>query len=571
MAELQAIAHRAEQANPDVSDGHLVSVRPLRDAVVGGIRPTLLALAGAASFVLLIACANVANLALARTQTRRREIAVRTALGASRSRLVRQTLTESVVLALLGGLAGTAAGLLATPALIALYPRALPPGMTVHVEPAVLIFATLIAMLSGVAFGVLPAISTTRGGDASMLRDGNRGSTTGASGTRTRRVLVASQLATAMILLVGAGLLVRTLQRLQSIDLGFDGQQVVTMGISLPGAKYAERKSIMQFWDALLARLQHEPGFASLSLSGSAPLLGGSGAGLVIQGRETERPSARDSLHRCVAKTFSVRCAFRCAPDADSRVKTARRRRRSCWSLKPPRESSGQDRIRSVRMCRLGPDPSRPWAEVVGVVGDYRQENLDDVPPPLAITFFHQDVWSSMTLSVRTGDAPAEARKKVAAGRARARSVARRSESVCADGSHRGEPGPASIRDVAARRVRGRGVALAIVGVYGVTAYGVTERTREFGIRLALGAIPKNILAIVVKQTFRWPRVGLAIGLVCAIGLTRFLRGLLYGVQPLDVATFASVGLCYSARRSRVLVAGAQGIVGGPDAHAERE
>jgi len=171
MAELQAIAHRAELANPDVSTGHLVSVRSLRDAVVGGVRPTLLALAGAAAFVLLIACANVANLALARTQTRRREIAVRTALGASRGRLVRQTLTESVVLGLLGGLAGTIAGLVATPALIALYPRALPPGTTVHVKPAVLIFATLIALLSGVAFGVLPAISATRGDGLSAWYD----------------------------------------------------------------------------------------------------------------------------------------------------------------------------------------------------------------------------------------------------------------------------------------------------------------------------------------------------------------------------------------------------------------
>ena len=542
MAELQAIAHRAELANPDVSTGHLVSVRSLRDAVVGGVRPTLLALAGAAAFVLLIACANVANLALARTQTRRREIAVRTALGASRGRLVRQTLTESVVLGLLGGLAGTVAGLLATPALIALYPRALPPGTTVHVEPAVLIFATLIAILSGVAFGVLPAISATRGADASMLRDGNRASTAGAAGTRTRGGLVASQLATAMILLVGAGLLIRTLERLQSIDLGFDGEQVVTMGISLPGAKYSDRKSIVQFWDALLARLQHEPGFASISLSGSAPLLGGSGAGLVIQGRETSGPPpairytvASEDFLRTMRIPVRAGRAFTTEDRTQSTqlVMVTEAAARTFW----PGQSPVGARV------RLGPDPSVPWAEVIGVVGDYRQENLDDVPPPLAITFFHQDVWGSMTLSVRTGDAPVEARRKVALA------VRELDPSLAVQNPHALTEAIAA--NLAPRRFAmsllavfaGVALLLAIVGVYGVTAYGVTERRREFGIRLALGAIPKNILGIVVKQTARVAVVGLGVGLVCAIGLTRFLRGLLYGVQPLDVATFASVGV----------------------------
>jgi putative ABC transport system permease protein len=541
-AELLAIAHRAEQANPDVSTGHFVSVRPLQDAVVGGIRPTLFALAGAALFVLLIACSNVANLALARTQSRRREIAVRTALGASHSRLVRQTLTESVVLALLGGVAGTLAGLLATPALIALYPRALPPGFVVHVEPAVLLFATLIASLSGVAFGLLPAISARRGADASVLRDGARSSTVGASGTRTRRVLVASQLATAMILLVGAGLLVRTLERLQSIDLGFDGDQVVTMGLSLPGAKYSDRESILRFWDALLARLQHEPGFASLSLSGSAPLLGGSGAGLEIEGQPNNGPpptirytTASEDFLRTLRVPVRAGRAFTREDRTQSTplVMVNEAAARKFWP--------GQNPIGAH--VRLGPDPSQPWGEVIGVVGDYRQENLDDVPPPLAITFFHQDVWSSMTLSVRTTDAAPEARRKVA-------TAVRELDPTLAVQS------PFALTDAIAATLAPRrfamsllavfaGVALllAIVGVYGVTAYGVNERTREFGIRLALGAIPRHILGIVVKQTLKVAAVGLGIGLVCAIGLTRFLSGLLYGVRPLDVVTFASVGV----------------------------
>jgi putative ABC transport system permease protein len=431
---------------------------------------------------------------------------------------------------------------LATPALIALYPRALPPGFTVHIEPLVLVVATLIAMLSGVAFGVLPAISTTRGADASVLRDGARSSTTGASGTRTRRVLVASQLATAMILLIGAGLLVRTLERLQSIDLGFDGDRVVTIGISLPGAKYSDRKTIVQFWETLLPRLANEPGFTSVAASGAAPLLGGSGAGLVIEGRESSgmppsvryTPASEDFLRTLripvrAGRGFTIEDRTSATPLVLINEAAARK----FWP--------GQSPIGAH--VRLGPDQSVPWSEVIGVVGDYRQETLDDAPPPLAITFSHQDAWGAMTLSVRTNDAAPEARKKVAAA------VREIDPSLAVQN-------PYALTEAIAANLAPRRFAmsllavfaavallLAIVGVYGVTAYGVTERTREFGIRLALGAVPKNILAIVVKQTFRVAAVGLAIGVLAAVGLTRFLSGLLYGVRPLDVATFAGVGL----------------------------
>jgi predicted permease len=312
--------------------------------------------------------------------------------------------------------------------------------------------------------------------------------------------------------------------------------------VSLPGAKYNDSKSIVQFWATLLARLQREPGFASVSVSGSAPLLGGSGAGLVIEGRETGGPPA-DIRYNVASEDYLRTLRI---PVRAGRAFTTEDR------VQPPQlvlvnEAAakkfwpGQSPVGAH--VRLGPDPSRPWAEVIGVVGDYRQENLDDVPPPLAITFFAQDVWGSMTLSVRTSDAAPDARKKVAAA------VRELDPSLAVQNPYALTEAIAA--NLAPRRFAmsllavfaGVALVLAIVGVYGVTAYGVTERTREFGIRLALGAIPKNILAIVVKQTFQVAAVGLAIGLVCAMGLTRFLSGLLYGVRPLDVATFGGVAL----------------------------
>jgi putative ABC transport system permease protein len=314
------------------------------------------------------------------------------------------------------------------------------------------------------------------------------------------------------------------------------------MGISLPGAKYSDRKSIVQFWEALLSRLQQEQGFTSFSLSGSAPLFGSSGAGLVIEGRPSSGP-APDIRYTVASEDFlrTLRVPVRAgrAFTIDDRAQSTplvlinEAAARKFWP--------GQNPIGAH--VRLGPDPSQPWGDVIGVVADYREEMLDTDPQPLAITFLHQDVWSTMTLLVRTTDASVEARRKVAlAVRELDPALAVQNPFALAD---------AIAANLAPRRFAmtllavfaGVALVLAIVGVYGVTAYGVTERTREFGIRLALGAIPGQISAIVVKQTFRVAGAGLAIGLVCAIGLTRFLSGLLYGVRPLDVATFASVGL----------------------------
>jgi putative ABC transport system permease protein len=542
-AELLTIAHRTERDHPDESTGHLVTVRGLREAVVADVEPTILLLAGAAAFVLLIACANVANLSLSRALSRRREIAVRIALGASRQRLVRQILTESLLLALVGGAIGAGIASLATPPLLTLYPRALPPGYTVHVAPLVLVCSLVLTTAAAIGFGLFPALASGREGASPALRDGARGSTLGRSTGRTRRVLVVTQMTLAMVLLIGAGLLVRTLARLQTLDLGFVSDRVTAIGISLSGAKYADRMSILSFWDALLDGVRRVPGVTAVAVASSAPLLGGSGASLVIQGRSLSGPppdirygnASEDYLR---ALNISLRAGRMFEPTDRSNptplVLINETAARMFW---PGQSAVGAN-------VRLGPDPSVPWAKVVGVVGDFRSESIDAPIQPLALTYFHQDIWGfSMTLIVRADRSAKEVRAAVAGI------------------VHDLDPALAvqngvALTDVVAASLAPRRFALsllgvfalialvlAVVGLYGVIGYGVTARRQEFGVRLALGATSRQVVGMVVGEGVRLAVAGLGFGVVCAFALTRFLGGLLFGVRPLDLQTFSGVAL----------------------------
>jgi predicted permease len=536
-AELTTIARRIEREHPETSTGHLTTITPLGQALVGDVRLTILSLMGAALFVLLIVAANLANLALSRALLRRQEFAVRAALGASRSRLTRLALTESTALALLGGFVGIAVAWWGTPALLRLYPSALPQTFAVHMSMTALAFALGVATLTGLALGIAPALATRAGDLVSSLRDGSRGASAGRRRARGRATLVIAQVAVAMILVIGAGLLVRTLAKLQSLSLGYEPRGAVTAWLSVSGPKYREGNAMLDFWTTLQRRLKEEPTIEAVGLSGSMPLAGGSGASLAIEGRPNVEPLPpvrygvfSDGMLRTLGVSLVAGRDFNedDRSDGPQSVLINQAAAKKFW----PNENPIGARI------RLGPDPKAPWMTVVGIIADYRHEQLISEPLPLAITNFKQDVWSSLFITLRTKETPAAARAILQ------RAVRELDPSLALEaptpltqmiGAELGQR-----RFVLSILVVFGSVALllAVVGVYGVIAYGVTARRQEFGVRAALGAMPRELVAAVIKQGVRLAFAGLVIGIVGAVLLTRFLSNLLFGVPSLDATTF---------------------------------
>jgi predicted permease len=535
-AELTSIARGIERENPGVSDGHLTTVLPLLDATVGAVRPTILALMGAAGFVLLIATANLANLALGRALVRRREFAVRAALGASRARLARVALTESVSLALVGGALGAAIAWWGTPALLSLYPSAIPPSFEVHVNGSALVFALAAATLTGAVFGLAPVLMVRREHLSSSL-SGSRASSAGRPHTRARNALVALQIALAIVLVVGAGLLVQTLARLQSLELGFSPTNLSFVWVNLAGPRYNEGKSITAFWTTVLSRLREEHGIESVALSSSLPLTGGSGSSLAIDGRPNRPPLPEvryavysDGLVKTLGVAVTRGRDFNESDAADGMhtVLINEAAARKFW----PGENPIGARV------RLGPDPSAPWNDVVGVIGDYRQESLDVPAPPLMITNFRQDNWRGMLITVKSTAPPKALRDMIASAvhdvdRAQAVGAPTRLASFID-----AEFGEQRFAMSVLAGFSALALLLAIVGVYGVIAYNVASRRQEFGVRVALGAFPRQLVVSVLVYGARLAAIGLAIGLIAATFLTRFLTSLLFQIRPLDAVTF---------------------------------
>lgn len=536
-AELTSIARGIERENPGVSDGHLTTVLPLQQAMVGDVRPTILALMGAAIFVLLIAAANLANIALGRALLRRREFAVRAALGASRARLAHIALTESVSLSLVGGVIGALIAWKGTPALVALYPSAVPPSLDIHMNVTALAFALGIAAATGVVFGLAPVIDAQRARLTASLGDGARGSSAGRRQTRARNTLVVVQIALAIVLVVGAGLLVQTLSRLQSLNLGFTPKHVSFVWVNLTGPKYQEAQPINEFFQTVLTRLRTEPGVESAALAGALPLTGGSGSSLAIEGRPNLEPlpNVRYTVFSDgVLSTLGVPLiSGRDFNERDTRegARVALINESLAKKFWP-----GQNPVGA--RIRLGPDPSAPWTEVIGVVGDYRQEELDAPVPPLAITAYRQDVWGALLITIKTTEPQKTLQSSI-------EKIVHDLDPAIAVGAP--TPLDAMISGALGQRRFAMSVlaafgavalVLAIVGVYGVIAYSVTARRQEFGVRIALGAFPRQLVLGVLAYGARLAAVGLVIGIVAAAMLTRFLTTLLFQVRPLDAATF---------------------------------
>ncbi len=527
---------------------------PLAERVVGNVRPALLVLLGAVGFVLLIGCANVANLLLARATTRDREIAVRTALGGSRMRLVRQLLTETLVLALVGGVVGLLIAMWGTSALSHLAALYLPRARDIGIDGPVLAFTAGLSLLTGVGFGILPAVQASRPDLQSVLKDTGRGASTGAPRAWVRGALVVVEVAVALVLLAGAGLLLRSFQRLIAVETGFNPENLLTLQVWLPWpnqpeqGRYFSRAQRLGFFDRSVAAVSQVPGVRGVALLSRLPF---SGVGATGHGRNDVRfeieghPTPADQLRpvaefRLVSPNFFQTMQIpllrgrTLSAVADSatpgEVVVNRTLAEKYWS--------GQDPVgRRVRL--FGPDG--PWVSVVGVSGDIRQVAPDQPPREEIYASSRWAPGQEMSFVVRTEGRPERF----------ASAVTKAIRSVDPEQPVFGvEPMEKVLADASAERrfslllltlFAGMALLLSAIGIYGVMAYTTTQRRHEIGIRVALGAGSSDVLGLVVGQGMRLVLIGLGLGLAGAWVLSRVLSSQLYGVTSRDPVTYAGV------------------------------
>ncbi|MEQ9399011.1 MAG: ABC transporter permease [Longimicrobiales bacterium] len=543
-ADLENVAGRLNaQGVYSESWGFRPLVFSVHDDIVGSARGTILLLLAACGFVLLIACANVANLLLSRSEARTRDVAVRRALGAGRAEVMRVLLLESLLLAAAGGALGLAAAVFGIDALLAIDPDAVPRSAEVTLDGAVLAFTLGASVVTAALFGWVPALRVARGGVASTLYTAGRGAGAAARGNRTQGVLVAVQMAMAVVLLAAAGLTMRTFVQLAGVDLGFETEEVLTARLTVPSASYPEYADVREFWTELLRRLEEIPGVASASATRLLPLdsqMGDSGfrpVGYVRQEGENTAAEWQYAAPGYIEAMGIPLLAGRTFDDAD--VAGARTvmliNETAAERYWPDRDPLGS------LVDTFGGDT----AVVVGVVGDIRHNSVTAGVRPRYYRSIHQLSGPGnvrrLTLTI------------VAEGRAEdlvtpLRTVVRSMDPTMP--LSRIQTMDDVLRDALARPrfamvllgVFGAvALALAVVGIYGVLAYTVGRRTQEIGVRMALGAEPGEVVGMVVRQGMRMALLGVTAGTVAALGLTRFMAGMLYGVPPTDLVTFLVV------------------------------
>jgi putative ABC transport system permease protein len=541
--QVSTIAATLAKEWPAFDTGWGVRLLPLRDELAGDLRGALLVLTGAVAFVLLIACANVANLLLARGAVRSREIAIRTALGAPRRRLIRQLLTESLVL----GLAGGAIGLLVAQWGVDFLRAVSPVDLTVlgHVRLSypVLAFTAGISILTAVICGFAPAFEGSRADVQASLKDGARQVGAGARNRRLREVFVVSEIALAVVLLVGAGLMLRTFSMLRGVDPGFDVRNVLTVRVALPGAKYPEPEQRVRFFRDAVSRISAIPGVQSAGEVSVLPLAGlGSATGFTIVGQPPPPPgqSPVTDVRLCdngYFKTMNV-------PLLRGRLFTDREMQERSnvviVNATLARQYFGGEDPLGKRINIAMSDPIVPTT-IVGVVGDARYADLVTVPRAMVYWPHPQLVFGAMSLAVRTaGDplslAPAVEHAIQSIDKDQPVSDVRTMEQWLAKSLAQ-----ARFSSMLLALFAGVALVLAAIGIYGVMSYAVSQRTSEIGIRLALGADQRAILKLIVGNGLRLAVLGLAIGVVLALSLSRTLSAQLYQTSGADPITFSSV------------------------------
>ena len=545
-SELDMIAGRIEQQFNDSHAGTTVRLVPLQEEVVGTVRPILLVLLAAVGFVLLIACANVASLLLTRALSRQKEVGIRAALGASRWRVIRQLLTESLLLSLAGGVAGVIIAYWGVPALVATLPQnqlnALPFLRTLKIDLNILGFSFGLSLLTGLLFGLAPALQSSRVDLNEVLKEGGRQTSAGA-GHRLRSAMVVAEIALAVVLLVGAGLMMKSLLRLLQTNIGFNTENLLTMTVVLPPSKYTDANPRINFNTQLQQRVQSLPGVVSAGTVDILPVNGGNTTRFYIDGDPLPQPGqeteanirvVNDNYFKTVGVPLIAGRMFdeRDRPDGPNVVIIGK--------TIADRMFAGRDPVgMRLHYTSVQADP----ITIVGVVGDVKITGLDEAVRPVLYYPYRQNAGNAANLVVRTTTDPTSL---AAAVRAEVRNL--ESETAILNVNTMegmiAQTQASFIRRFPALVISifaGVALLLASIGIYGVVSYSVSQQIHYIGIRMALGAGPSDILRMVLKQGLVLAVAGVGIGVVAALGLMRLLATLLYEVRTTDFSTFAIV------------------------------
>ncbi|MEO8188872.1 MAG: ABC transporter permease [Acidobacteriota bacterium] len=539
-AEMNLISERLARQYPEDDAEWGAVVVPLRDDIVGDVRPLLVVLLGAVAFVLLIACANVANLMLARTFARRKELALRSALGASRERLLRQLIAESLLLSLIGGILGVLLAQFAVKGMLSLLADQLPRFADVRLSLSVLMFALVISILTGILAGLAPALRATAMNLAETLKQGLGRTDSDSGGNKTRSALVVTEVALSLVLLMGAGLLIRSLLLLHGVDPGFDPRNVTTFSVSIPETRYKDKSERTAFYERVLERMRALPGVESAGAISFLPLMGGNQWPIAIEGQPLVPVSQQPNVTAPVVagdyfRTLKIPLKrgrlFTSAdgPDAPGVVVISEAMAKRFWAKEDP--------IGHRLTAAFAPEKTR---EIVGIVGDVKQNGLEQKEPVAQMYFPAAQINNArMSFAVRsrtggTGTAAVAAVHGIDPGQP-VQQVGPMEQWI-SESLSRQRFGMLLLGSFAALAL-----VLAAVGIYSVLSYGVRHRGREIGIRMALGAQVSDVLRLIVFEGMRPALLGMAIGAAAAVSLGRGLSSLIYGVTATDPGTLGVV------------------------------
>jgi putative ABC transport system permease protein len=539
-SELATIFSGIQQQHAKEDAGHIVTIAPLQERITGNVKPALYVLLGAVIFVLLIGCANVANLQWARAASRGREMAIRVALGASRWRVIRQSLVESLLLAFIGGALGLLLAMWIVTWLLLHLPEGFPRAHEIGIDTAVFAFTFGVSLLTGVVFGLAPAIQAARSDVNDALKSGGKGSIN--SGARLRRGFVVAEVALSLMLFIGAGLLIKSFWRLTNVNPGFQPDHLLTLHVSLPEQKYKEDAQVIEFFRNMPERLSTLPGVKAVSAVNRLPISGGDPHGeLTIEARTFAAGEAPGVSYRRILPNYfrAMGVPLLQGREFDDRetggkpdvVIVNQKMAQSYW---PDGDAIG-------KRIKIGPPQNEPWLTIVGVVGNVNHTGLDAEPDFATYEPHAKRPWSEMTLLVRTIGDPLSLAGPVQQELKTAEKDILIEDVVTMNRRLDLSVAPQRLNMVLLATFAFIALVLATAGIYGVMAHSVSQRTPEIGLRMALGAQLHDVMKMVLRSGMWLALLGIAIGLVGAFFLTRLMSKLLFGVTPTDAVTFASV------------------------------